>query len=211
MFDWYKKEKQKEKMDYIAEIRMLADEGLRIDPKCHISGSIYHRWRFGETVNMQEIREFERDMNVKLPEMFVRYLTELGNGGAGPDYGIYSLDEMRKRNLFIAERADLPVMLDHSLSDKQWTDFAYKYKILEDKIFGMEEEDDRVEKEYDDMIPQMISGGIIIGTLGCSMYSLLMCRGATRERFLQLILITWINCDQNQHVMENLRTGLSGK
>lgn len=180
MFDWYKKEKQKEKMDYIAEIRMLADEGLRIDPKCHISGSIYHRWRFGETVNMQQIREFERDMNVKLPEMFVRYLTELGNGGAGPDYGIYSLDEMRKRNLFIAERADLPVMLDHSLSDKQWTDFAYKYKILEDKIFGMEEEDDRVEKEYDDMIPQMISGGIIIGTLGCSMYSLLMCRGAAR-------------------------------
>ena len=60
-------------------------------------------------------------MCVALPVPFVRYLTELGNGGVGADYGIYPLDSIRKGNSYAALTKDLPPMLDHSLTDAQWT------------------------------------------------------------------------------------------
>ncbi len=169
-------------MDYIAEIKALAEEGLRIDPKCNIFGASHHKWHFGEPVNLQQIHNFESDMKITLPEPFVRYLTELGNGGAGPDYGIYSLEMMRERNPFLAKTANLPVMLDHSLTAAQWTDYAQKYEALDDKImadeFDTTEEQECAVQELDAMELHLLAGGIFINTPGCTMNSILMCRGA---------------------------------
>lgn len=169
-------------MDYIAEIKALAEEGKRLDPKYNIFGACSHKWQFGEPVNMQQIRSFENDMKIKLPEPFVRYLTELGNGGAGPDYGIYTLDMMRKRNPFIRETANFPVMLDHSLTATQWADFAKKYETIDAAIScdisDTSEEQERAVQELHTMELHLLAGGIFISTPGCTMNSILMCRGA---------------------------------
>lgn len=39
-------------MDYISEIRMLAQEGLRRDPTYKIFGANYHKWQFGEPADI---------------------------------------------------------------------------------------------------------------------------------------------------------------
>lgn len=161
-------------MDYISEIRALAEEGLRRDPEYKIFGANHHHWKFGEPVDMQKIRDFERDLNVKLPEAFVRYLTELGNGGAGPYYGIYSLEKIRENSAY-SETMHLPVMLDHSRTAEYWTDFAKRYEALEDQFDLLDE----VQlQEYQHMQLSVMAGGIFINTPGCTMNSLLMCRGA---------------------------------
>jgi len=39
-------------MDYISEIKALAQEGLRRDPTYQIFGANFHRWQFAEPVDM---------------------------------------------------------------------------------------------------------------------------------------------------------------
>lgn len=171
-------------MDYISEIKALAQEGLRCDPKYEIFGARIHKWQFGEPADIQKIYDFQNDMKITIPEALVRYLTELGDGGAGPDYGIYSLDKMRRENTFLPETADLPVMLDHSMTDEQWLDFAKKYETLDDIIFSdefdtkTEEQQESLMKELNGMESSVLAGGLFIGTPGCTMNSVLMCRGA---------------------------------
>lgn len=171
-------------MDYISEIKVLAQEGLRQDPTYKIFGANHHNWKFGEPADMQKIHDFEKDMKITLPEALVRYLTELGDGGAGPDYGIYSLEEMRKRNVFLHQTVNLPVMLDHSMTNEQWSDFAKKYETLDDIInsdkfyIQTKEHQERLMQELRNMELSLIAGGVLIGTPGCTMNSILMCRGA---------------------------------
>ena len=85
---------------------------------------------------MQEVRAFEREMHITLPENYVRYLTELGNGGPGGSYYIYSLEEMKQEidnsPEWMAEKAKLLPMLDHSLSDEEWKAFGEKYTAADD-------------------------------------------------------------------------------
>jgi len=52
-------------------------------------GFILNR-RLSETV----VRKFETKHRIRLPEDYRRFLTELGNGGAGPYYGVFKLGEM---------------------------------------------------------------------------------------------------------------------
>lgn len=171
-------------MDYISEIKALAQEGLRRDPTYSIFGANRHKWQFGEPVNMQKISDFESDMKITLPKPLVRYLTELGDGGAGSDYGIYSLEAMRRENVYLPKTANLPVMLDHSMTDEQWIDFAKKYETLEDIIYSdkfktkTKEQQESLMREMDDMELSICAGGVFISTPGCSMNSILMCRGA---------------------------------
>lgn len=171
-------------MDYISEIKVLAQKGLRRDPTYRIFGADRHRWQFAEPTDMREIRNFEKNMKITLPKALVRYLTELGNGGAGPDYGIYSLEKMREENAFLPQTANLPVMLDHSMTDEQWIDFAKRYETLDDIICSDEfetktkEQQESLMREMRDMELSMCAGGVFISTPGCTMNSILMCRGA---------------------------------
>ena len=171
-------------MDYISEIKALAQKCLRCDPTYKIFGANQHKWKFAEPTDMKKIHDFENDMKISLPEALVRYLTELGDGGAGPDYGIYSLEEMRKRNVFLPQTANLPVMLDHSMTDEQWIDFAEKYETLDDIVYSdkfdtkTKEQQEKLKQELRDMELSLIAGGVCIGTPGCTMNSILMCRGA---------------------------------
>lgn len=178
-------------MDYISEIRKLAQEGLRRDPMCIKFGADHHRWQFAKPTNKWAIRKFEKEMKLTLPKPLVRYLTELGNGGAGPYYGIYSLEVMRKTNGFVAQTEKMPVMLDHSMTDEQWTNFARKYEELDDFMCSAKFEEKTKEQqecffhEQSNMQLALCAGGIFIGTPGCTMNSILMCRGAaTGEVFV---------------------------
>ena len=150
-------------MDVIDEIRALAEEY----DSCGGNDGWFARKRlFNPPAAIEEVRAFEQEMHVTLPEDFVRYLTELGNGGIGPDYGIWSLDEMRKHNPYAPKSGDLPPMIGGGLSAEKWKMFAEKAENADD--------DDEIEA----LEQQLIAGGIFIGTPGCTMDTLLMCRGA---------------------------------
>ncbi len=58
----------------------------------------------------EELAFFEKYLKVKLPDEYKQFLTEVGNGGAGPFYGILPLDMW-------ADAVDGPVSDDFELAD----------------------------------------------------------------------------------------------
>jgi len=49
--------------------------------------------QIGELVPMQKLEALEKELGFKFPEILKRVYTEIGNGGFGPGYGLYSLEE----------------------------------------------------------------------------------------------------------------------
>lgn len=135
-------------MDYIAKIKKLAEKGYAIGVMKNPNRSDK---LFEPTATMKQIRDFEQDMCLTLPVPFVRYLTELGNGGVGADYGIYSLDRIREENPHAALAKDLPPMLNHSLTDAQWTEFAQRYTEICQRDFASSEDEEQAEKTLHEM------------------------------------------------------------
>lgn len=63
-----------------------------LDPNSQIFGAMRHRWRFSPALGSGEVLRFGGLIGSELPADYRRYLVELGNGGAGPYYGIEPLE-----------------------------------------------------------------------------------------------------------------------
>ena len=77
------------------DIATLADMLRRLqdaDPGFRVFGSKKHRYQLGEPLPERELAAFERAAGVRLPEDYRRFLSVVGNGGAGPYYGLEPLD-----------------------------------------------------------------------------------------------------------------------
>ena len=55
-------------------------------------GAARHKYLFNPPLSFDRIQEFEKDNGIKLPTEYVRFMTEIGNGGAGPFYGLEPLE-----------------------------------------------------------------------------------------------------------------------
>lgn len=61
------------------------------DPGFRVFGSKQHRFRLGPRLSEGELAAFESANGVRLPEDYRRFLSAVGNGGAGPFYGLEPL------------------------------------------------------------------------------------------------------------------------
>ncbi len=66
------------------------------DPECLAFGARSHRYQFGPRLTARELAAFERAQRVRLPEEYRTFLLCMGNGGAGPGYGLFSLAGARR-------------------------------------------------------------------------------------------------------------------
>jgi hypothetical protein len=55
-----------------------------------------HEYQMNPPLPMSELQAFERQFGMKLPQDYADFLTQLGNGGIGPGYGLLSLAEAVK-------------------------------------------------------------------------------------------------------------------
>lgn len=58
------------------------------DPAFLVTGASEHRYRFGPKCPEMWLTFAEQKYDIQLPEQFRRFITEVGNGGAGPWYGL---------------------------------------------------------------------------------------------------------------------------
>lgn len=59
-----------------------------------VFGEDGHNYGLNPTLSEDELTEFETDHGVRLPDDYRQFLLRVGNGGAGPYYGLFSLGEM---------------------------------------------------------------------------------------------------------------------
>jgi hypothetical protein len=76
----------------------------RTDPGLTRFGSAAHRYLLNAPLSEQDVTAFEVRHSVSLPDDYRAFLKEVGDGGAGPFYGVFRLD---RSDLPIRDREDL--------------------------------------------------------------------------------------------------------
>lgn len=71
--------------DWILSMLRRADEA---DPERKVPGARSHQYRLNPPVGADRLREIQQRFGFTLPEDYFWFLTEIGNGGAGPYQGI---------------------------------------------------------------------------------------------------------------------------
>jgi SMI1/KNR4 family protein SUKH-1 len=56
-----------------------------------VFGSDQHQWALNEPLSENAIAEFERCLSIRLPNEYRSFIARVGNGGAGPYYGVFPL------------------------------------------------------------------------------------------------------------------------
>src|SRR5437868_5355597 len=74
--------------EQLQRIKTKLKELKRLDKGFALFGSPRHQYQLNPTLSLEKIQQFEQTHYVKLPREYVQFLTELGNGGAGPFYGL---------------------------------------------------------------------------------------------------------------------------
>ncbi len=58
-----------------------------------------HGYRLGPPLTDADLQSHERQLGVKIPSDYQRFLSQVGHGGAGPCYGLFTLDSKDPENL----------------------------------------------------------------------------------------------------------------
>lgn len=69
-------------------VEKILAQAERMDPGYEMFGASVHKYRLNPPVDQAFVREMEEKYHFLLPEDYVQFITEVGDGGAGPDYGI---------------------------------------------------------------------------------------------------------------------------
>ena len=80
-------------MEQLENIKKKLYNLKNIDKKLEIFGSKQHQYKFNPTLSESEILAYEEKNNLIFPKDYRAFLKEIGNGGAGPFYGLLSLED----------------------------------------------------------------------------------------------------------------------
>lgn len=170
-------------LDFPERLKKLTELAKKADKWHKVFGSKTHKYKFNTVISLAEVCEFEERNNIKLPDSLVRYLTEIGNGGAGVDYGIYSLKKMEK---FSEEQ------LLNCDSEKTIFDYENYKEVWKNLIIEMDntENDEICDKIYN----QLTNGWLVIGTSGCTYDYIIICKG---KNYGKIAIVDWNMFEDN--------------
>lgn len=149
-----------------ARIRKKILQAAKVDTNFQVFGASSHRYVLNPPVSEAKVLQFEAQYRIQLPACYRTFLTEVGNGGAGPFYGIYPLgkdiNEFCYDESFDFLRNDC--MLYPKMTDEYWDAFVNK----------LENEDDA---PYETLAGVVFGGLLPIGHQGCTYYHVLVLNG----------------------------------
>ncbi len=73
-------------------ITALVDELRRLDGRLRVFGAALHRYQFAAPLPEADLVAFESQHDVSLPNDYRYFISHIGNGGAGPNYGVKPLE-----------------------------------------------------------------------------------------------------------------------
>jgi len=78
--------------DFVTMARELLSRLEREDPNRKIFGAASHRYQLNPAIDVEALARREQELGITLPSPYRAFLTELGNGGAGPSYGVFPFE-----------------------------------------------------------------------------------------------------------------------
>jgi hypothetical protein len=79
-------------MDIIVEIRESLFELKKLDINFSIFGSASYRYELNQRTSVDQIKIREKEHSITLPSDYVNFITQIGDGGAGIDYGMMDFE-----------------------------------------------------------------------------------------------------------------------
>lgn len=169
---------------------------IELDKDFSIFGSESHEYIINSKLTEEEIQNFEAKNQLTLPSEYREYLKNIGNGGAGPFYGLLELEDN-----------------DNNLTDLSM-EFPYTYdkplKLVE-VYETMDEMGDENEEEQEQFLNEIyeksVRGIIFLAHEGCGMYSVLVVKG---EEYGNVWYFDFAN-DAGTYPLTSEKTGKSMK
>jgi hypothetical protein len=93
--------------DRISTIKQKLKELKRKDPGFRVFGASSHRYVNKGRLYEHEVRSFENRFNIQLPPEYREFILQIENGGAGPYYGLESLEDGLFQDLDYRSKTDL--------------------------------------------------------------------------------------------------------
>jgi hypothetical protein len=78
--------------EQLERIQTKLQELKKLDTNFVLFGSKTHRYKLNAPISEETIKQFEIKHEINLPNDYVQFLTVLGNGGAGPFYGLEPIE-----------------------------------------------------------------------------------------------------------------------
>ena len=79
----------------IEELHSLLEKAKATDAALKQFGAQNHKYQWNPPASLKEIEEFEQETGISLPDGYRNFLLQAGNGGAGPFYGLFSLEQVK--------------------------------------------------------------------------------------------------------------------
>ncbi|MFP9116827.1 SMI1/KNR4 family protein [Flavobacterium sp. RNTU_13] len=154
------------------------------DRQLKIFGANRHKYTLNKCLNLKKIMAFENENKCILPQGYKLFLIHIGNGGAGPNYGLEPLENSLfddldyKRGELLNPGRPFPYENNWNLS------FRPKHSIEENDELYYEELE-----EFENLYfnPEHINGSIRISNLGCGTYENLVVSGSEKGNI-------WVDC-----------------
>lgn len=164
--------------EYAQYLRELIEEAGRVDAGREVFGAGKHQYRINPVVNMAEVRRAEEERHVKFPEEYVFYLTRVGNGGAGPYYGLYPFEKVlaEDRNPYLGQIFEQTITTQ--LTEEQWREHMRKLDELGESF--------ETDTDYEKYKSILFSNMMPIGTQGCTLDNMLMLSGGDTDRIMYI-------------------------
>ena len=167
--------------EQIARIKPKIEKARRKDRKLSVFGARSHKYQMNERLTAEELAKWELKTGVRLPEHFALFLTELGNGGAGPYYGVYDIDKAFLNTIDNQGETEGNHLLEKcslhpKMTDDEWKSLAAP--LIED------EDQDIANDEYDEALRKVFGGMLKFGTQGCTYDMYIVIEGEHRGRIV---------------------------
>lgn len=81
--------------EQIERIKDKLSQLKEMDSEFKQFGAGNHKYNLNPPLTLDEIKQFEAEYQISLPEEYIAFLTIIGDGGAGPFYGVNTLVDSR--------------------------------------------------------------------------------------------------------------------
>lgn len=153
-------------------IKNKLEKAKRKDKAFSVFGASSHKYRVYEKLTAKELMDWQSKNQVTLPEPYTQFLTKVGNGGAGPYYGIYSI---KKATSYTDGNALATRCVLHPKMTKE------EWNYLTEPLIN---DEDISDPEYDAARGKVLGGMLCIGTQGCEYDMYLVLEGKHRGKIV---------------------------
>jgi len=163
---FWKKESQ------LDRIKQKLEKAAGKDRTFAVFGASSHQYKVNEKLTAKELANWQATHQATLPESYTQFLQKIGNGGAGPYYGIYSLEKATSYTETIALAGTC--ILRPEMTKEEWNHLTEP----------LNSDEDISDLEYDAARDKVLGGMLCIGTQGCEYDMYLVLEGDHRGKIV---------------------------